>query len=645
MYNPESFGPFTDGFYETGNQVHEWVIQRARTFFKADDERRETLTDEASAVGCAQLCRKRFLHAIGGLPDSGTDLAVEETSRLKRDGYTIRKLIFQSLPSVYVTANLYVPHDLTGPAPGVLMACGHAREGKAAPKYQQVCVSLVKAGFVVLIIDSPSHGEMLQCLTPGTNEPLVGWNTPEHSYLQLPASILGQNIMRYFIHNARRGLDLLCGLPEVDETRIGMTGNSGGGHLTQAMMLVDPRIKAAASVCSLTTREHYLVAGIRAYDGEQNYFGCIPSGLDYDAFLSGFAPRPLLIGAAAYDYFAIEGVEESIARARRVYRVFGAEDRIELCLAPEHLHGYSAPLRRGCVHWFLRHLQGREVELEEDEPPVEAPETLQCTESGQVLTTFPDARSLLDLHRDCWETLRKKQDRHPLEREELRKLLQLPEITVPQKVRRTALRETETAITERLFFFSEPGIIVTGVLYRPRQTITGATLLLIPDGTQGQEPYTATLIRLLEEGRMVFVFDPRGTGAVTMRTRNTGQGLAFRSTECRVSNDHFLLGTSLASRRAFDVLRALAYLRNRPELTPACPIDLIAHGRVSLYGLIAAAVDGDLTRCEFSGLPESWSEAFDLTAPRPERISESLILPELQGDVDLSELQRLCNAG
>lgn len=637
-----SFAPFTDGFFETGNQVHDWVMQKARHHFEEDRIRRRKVCDPTTFAAYRDERRTRFLASLGGLPKGGTSLATIETGRVAKPGYEIRKLIYQSLPGVYVTALLYVPGRSVAPAPAVLMTCGHNPDGKAGAAYQRVCIDLVRAGFVVLIIDSPSHGEMVQCLRPGTTESVAGLNTREHSFLQLGASVLGQNIARYFLWNAMRGIDLLSELPEVDPERIGATGSSVGGTLTQYLMMADPRVKAAMPCCSVTSREFYLSTGVRAYDGEQNLFGAISSGIDYADLLASFAPRPLRIGAAEHDFFGIEGVEGAVNEARVIYRALGAEHLLDLCVARHESHGYSLPLRRGCVDWFSRHLIGRARPPFDDEPSAEALSTLQCTRSGQVQVEFANARSILDLTRADWELRRGV--RKTVTTQALAKVLG-DEPPAPVHERRTKCVETVCGTAEHVFFFTEPGIITTAVVYTPAMDPVSAVLLLIPGGTEGQRAFAAEIERRVEAREVVMVFDVRGTGAVQMRRRNHAEGLAFRSTEYRVANDHFLLGTSLAARRAYDVRCALKYLRGRGDVGEDLPLNVAGYGWPAIYGVLAACTEPGLASSLFEGLPISWAAAFETPAPQPDEIAEALILPSLAGIFDIADLSRLAAHG
>ncbi len=641
--NIEKFSPFTDGFYDTGHQVHGWVMARAKKAFAAEKRRKENLVDPEKIRDYQQEKREMFIHSIGGLPAERTPLNMMETGTLERDGYTVKKLLYQSMPSFYVTGNLYLPHVVKSSIPGVLMGCGHSMLGKAAPLYQKVCIDLVHAGFAVLIIDSPSLGEMVQCLDPETGEPAAGWTGREHSYMQLSASVIGHNVMRYFIWDAMRGIDLLCDLPVVDAERIGVTGNSGGGHLTQAIIMADQRVSAAMSCCSQTTRESYLDTGVRSYDGEQNLFGCVTEGLDYDDFLSSIAPLPLRIGAAEYDYFAIEGVIEAYERIKRIYQACGAEKNIDLCIAKGEKHGYSGPLRRGCVEWFAKHLQGRCLKTAYTDPETELPEMLRCTETGQVMSEFADARSIIDLNLENWSIIRRTKAEKPASRQWLKKQLNIPANVEKLRPRITRTVEHDTCTADHVFFFTEPGIIATAVIYRPQGEISGAELLLIPGGTEGQEPYKEEIRRLINQQRMVMIFDVRGTGGVRMRARNNADGYNFKSTEFRVANDHFMLGSSLAAKRAFDVLRGLEFLRTRSGLPEGAPTGLSGYGPPSIWGLLAAAVDGSVDACSFSGIPESWEQAFSRRPPDRTCISEPLILPELRGLIDIGELMTLAN--
>ena len=65
-------------------------------------------------------------------------------------------------------------------------------------------------------------------------------------------------------------------------------------------------------------------------DAELSFPGTPAAGLDHADLLTAFAPRPLTVGGAAYDYFPVEGAEHAFEEARRLYALQGAGDRIRL---------------------------------------------------------------------------------------------------------------------------------------------------------------------------------------------------------------------------------------------------------------------------------------------------------------------------
>ena len=93
MIRLQQFGAFTDGFYDTANQVHDWVARKAQPFFAADAARKEAIDTAAAFEAYRAATRAHFLAAIGGLPDTRTPLNVHETGRCERDSHVVSKLI------------------------------------------------------------------------------------------------------------------------------------------------------------------------------------------------------------------------------------------------------------------------------------------------------------------------------------------------------------------------------------------------------------------------------------------------------------------------------------------------------------------------------------------------------------------------
>src|SRR6266567_3077875 len=203
-------------------QARENVVAQVHTV--ADAERRK------------QLVRAKILEALGGLPDYAGPLNARVTGRIQADGYVIEKVIYESLPGFYVTANLYRPNQ-PGRYPAVLLQAGHTQEGKAEP--QRLAANLALKGFVALAFDPAGQGEREQTYDPQLKAPAAGWSVNEHLHATAQSSLVGEGVARYFIWDAKRALDYLVSRTDVDPTRIGAAGCSGGGALTTFIGALD----------------------------------------------------------------------------------------------------------------------------------------------------------------------------------------------------------------------------------------------------------------------------------------------------------------------------------------------------------------------------------------------------------------------
>src|SRR5690348_16607806 len=126
----------------SGGMMQEYLLNLASDATARRLERLRALRSEKDIRSWQESNRDRFLELIGGLPRERTALRPRTTGTLVRDGYEVRKVIFESLPEFYVTANLYVPSIGKPPYPAVLAPCGHSLNGKAYAEYQRLYIGL-----------------------------------------------------------------------------------------------------------------------------------------------------------------------------------------------------------------------------------------------------------------------------------------------------------------------------------------------------------------------------------------------------------------------------------------------------------------------------------------------------------------------
>lgn len=605
----EPFEQNIDGYYDVGAQLPRYLHRRAKEQFEAAERKREELDSISAVADRATTARELFTASIGGLPNEKTPLEPEVTGTLKRDGYNIEKVVFQSLPGFHVTTNLYLPkeRDVDNEIPGVLFFCGHASVGKAATVYQQACIDLVSQGFAVLAVDPVGQGERHQFYDPETGQN-PRENTIEHSYLGHQCQLIGTNLARYFVWDCIRAFDYLASRPEVDQSRIGAMGNSGGGMQTGYLMLADDRLAAAVPCCFITSKEDYMKTG-QAQDGEQILWRAIERGPRYDDFLTGFAPRPVQIGAAQSDFLCIEGAHRTVARAERVYRQYDAVDKINLVISPE-THGLSPTLRQAAVNWFRSHLKGRAPDFETEDPDVEVPENLHCLSNGEVNAAYSDERHVVDLNRvylekEASDTGSSDDDAESFTHR-LRERFDLNRAR-PRLFPRSIQSETvDGLVTEKVFFQSDSDIVTTGILVRDSNVDTSMpTVTLLPHGTVDIEDYEDSVNQWAHERGVVLVFDPRGIGGVRSREVNTplangGEYFDYHGTEYKLASDALMTGTSLLALRTFDVLRAIDYLRHR---TDSEQLGIVGAGDRSFSALYAAVADSDVASVTVEDVP------------------------------------------
>src|SRR5262245_1929197 len=328
-----------------------------------------------------RFIREKILQSIGGLPERAP-LNPRLTGTLKRDGYRIEKIIFESQPAFYVTANLYLPETGRGPYPGILMPLGHENGGKAHDAWQRLAITFAKNGFSILLYEPISQGERVQLYDPDLGESKVRQATSEHTLAGAQCLLLGHSFARHVIWDGMRALDYLISRPEVDSSRIGCTGNSGGGTLTAYLSALDDRIKVAAPSCYLTNWKS-LLETIGPQDAEQNLPPFLSDGLDQADFVMAFAPKPYLILSAARDFFPIARARQTFREVKRLYGLMGAEEKLNMVEADDG-HGYTRPRRLAAYRWMNRWLKGADEPIDEPEIEIESEDDLRCTRDGQV---------------------------------------------------------------------------------------------------------------------------------------------------------------------------------------------------------------------------------------------------------------------
>lgn len=294
-----------------------------------------------------------------------TDLKATKTGEFEHEGVIVENLHFQSMPGLYVTANLYRPRQVEKPLPTILYVCGHSSKMKDGISYGNKAgyehhgMWYAKHGFVCLIIDTVQLGEIRGEHHGTYSKGRWWWMARGYT----PAGVEAWAGIR--------ALDYLETRPEVDKTRFGVTGRSGGGAYSWWVAALDERIKAAAPTAGITTLRNHVVDG--CVEGHCDCMFMVNTyQWDYETVAALVAPRPLCIINTDKDrIFPIDGVFNIYQNVRRIYKLLDAEKNIGLQVA-EGPHMDTQPLNVGEFHWMTRFLQGAELMSTLDSPAVKS---------------------------------------------------------------------------------------------------------------------------------------------------------------------------------------------------------------------------------------------------------------------------------
>src|SRR4051794_17733023 len=328
-----------------------WMDKIAQGQLDARDKEIAGVRTVADAERRKEIVRGKIMSALGGLPAYDGPLNARITGHIQADGYVIEKIIYESLPGFYVTANLYRPSQ-PGRYPAVLLQAGHTQEGKAEPQW--LAANLALKGFVSLAFDPIGQGEREQSYDPQLKAPLGGWSTPEHVQAGAQATLAGESITRYFIWDAKRSIDYLISRSDVDPARVGAAGCSGGGALTTFIGALDPRLKVVIPAC-FPNSFRILFTGDDPHS-EMTIPRHVAIGLDTADFVESSAPTPWLIQATEEDYFVPPSARMMYEDARRFYRLYGAEDKLDFFVGPGP-HGTPLVSREAVYRSLLRWLR------------------------------------------------------------------------------------------------------------------------------------------------------------------------------------------------------------------------------------------------------------------------------------------------
>jgi dienelactone hydrolase len=232
---------------------------------------------------------------------------------------------------------------------------------------------IAKRGYAVLVHDTFTFGSRrirladvpgrirndLKEVNPEDSEEILKYNrfAGEHEHIVAKGLIsAGLTWPGLFVYDDQRALDYLASRPDVDASKLGCMGLSGGGLRTVMLTGADERIQAACCVGMMTTWRDYVLDKSFTHTW-MCYVPGLPRELDYPEILGLAAPNPVLVlNNNQDDLFTLPEMQRADRILSEVYKKAGASDRYRATFY-EGPHKFDAPMQKEAFEWFDRWLK------------------------------------------------------------------------------------------------------------------------------------------------------------------------------------------------------------------------------------------------------------------------------------------------
>ncbi len=518
------------------------------------------------------------------------------TYRQERPGYAIENLVLETLPNLYLTANLYLPGTGHKPFPVILYQCGHANKDR----FTRHGAWFAARGIAVMIMDNIEMGEIEFTHHGVYSHAWFHWYS--RGFSPLAVELL----------NARRALDYLCTRDDLDSRRIGATGRSGGGMTTFFLAAIDERVKASAPVSGTLSTAGWIRHRLSSAHCDCQY-PVNSHGLLYSEIGALTAPRAqLLCNANADRGFPMDAFDEMTVPMREVYRLYGAEGALRTAVTPGG-HADTEAIRLPVYSFFLKELLGIDTPVAAEGPVDEPPAgELVCFRDGSPLN---EQLSRID--------------------EALIPARSFPPQMLPAQARQRRIGELTGHLKDDVFRYfpvnparfeiawSEPserqGRSIRKVSFNSFEDLRVRGVYSLPASPAAQGRRPAVLVvdhrkgipvwgneQPLERNRwgdravlLVETLD-RGSRALEQNLRSFSDDDALH----HMRRQAMVAGTTLESMQVYEILRSLELLRSLPEVDPA-RITITGRGEAGVNALYAALLDGKVQRVVLGSPPGS----------------------------------------
>jgi cephalosporin-C deacetylase-like acetyl esterase len=574
-----------------GSLLVEHLSAQAEAYYDLRDKAIAKLQNKADWQKRQSEVAAKINNILGVFP-AKTPLNAQITGVIDRGDYRIEKIIYESMPGFYVTGCLYLPARNINKAPAILNVIGHDQEAFRAPLYQTINANLAKKGMIVFAIDPPGQGEHVQYYDTSVHFSSIGYTVIEHCYFGNQCFLSGISSAKYFIWDGIRAIDYLISRKEVDASKIGVTGFSGGGTITSYIAAVDKRVQVAVP-CSWSNASRRQIETKGAFDGESVLMHSVRNGITFEDLLELRAPKPTMLTFTSRDqYLSLQGARDAFQEAKRAYDAFGKPDNLSL-VEDDFKHWMTPKIRSAIYAFFLKHfgLHGDSTEVRIEVLPQKE---LTVTSTGQAVTA-KGGKIIFDISKDVSQRLidrlhesRKSNPAHLKETIKAAKTIsgyRTPSEKRPRAFINGRYRRNDYSISLLAIDGEDGNYPVPLLLFTPAKVNEKhpAIIYLHPDGKSIDAQPGGRIEQLVQKGYVVLAVDPLGIG----ETKHTaGRGLI----------DGYLgvlTARTVVGIQAGDITRSVNFLKSL-DYVDANKIGAVAIGDLCLPLIHAASFDSSI---------------------------------------------------
>ena len=287
----------------------------------------------------------------------------------KHDGYTVQNFRLSTVNGHYICGSVYAPKPLSwkkekggatrknGKYPLIVCPNGHFGGGRYNADLQKRYATLARMGAVCVSYD------------------LWGWGESEDEVGAEAHHTSEAHVMQAY--NGLRILDLMMRLKEIDPSRVGVNGGSGGGTQAVLLSVLDNRFTALCPVVSMSS---WFDGGCPCESGMPIQ---LAGGGTCNAELAAmFAPKPMMVVSDGGDWTSTTPTIE-YPYLQRIYAFYGAEGKVRNVHLPDERHDFGPNKRQAVYDFFVDVFHLDRSLLDEEKATIEDENTLRFTPKGK----------------------------------------------------------------------------------------------------------------------------------------------------------------------------------------------------------------------------------------------------------------------